>query len=132
MAANVMGVCGAMLLLAWTGELRAAIDDPTMPPAAAVASPLVGGGVTEKAEAAAAVLESVLIPLMGRPLAVISGKPVLLGEKFGEDKLVKVTEKEVVLRGQGGETRLSLNPAVSLKPIVHRASAVPSHRRSQP
>lgn len=133
MVANVMRVAAILMLsLAWMGELRAETDDPTAPPSATAASQATGGGGTAKGEVAAAVLESVLIPAKGRPLAIISGKRVLLGEKFGEDKLVKVTENEVVLRGQGGETRLPLNPAVSLKPTVHRASAVQSRRRSQP
>ena len=134
MAADVKRVGGTLLLaLAWAGAANGAglEADPTLPPTVTEGSLAQAGG-----KSASPVLESVLIPVKGRPMAVISGKSVVLGEKFGEDRLVKVTENEVVLRGKEGDTRLALNPAVSLKPISrHQAGAqsgAQAPARSQP
>lgn len=106
-------ICLLMAGLSFGAAGQTADTDPTRPPLQA--------GVDKQADAqtsgAGAVLESVLIPAQGKPLAIISGKTVYLGQKFGEDKLISVTQNEVVLRGKDGTTRLALNPSVSLKPI---------------
>lgn len=133
MVADVMRVAAVVLALVATGAACAAGSeaDPTLPPAVVDSKQAAQGGKPETA-----VLESVLIPAKGRPLAIIGGQRVMLGEKFGEDKLVKITENEVVLRGKEGETHLFLNPAVHLKPIARRSAATrgatSSGGRSQP
>jgi MSHA biogenesis protein MshK len=82
------------------------LADPTRPP---------GGYAEEGDEAVAAsgpVLESVLLPKKGRPLAVISGHTVRLGETIGDARLVGVSEREAVLEGPAGVERLFLTPGV--------------------
>lgn len=95
--------------------VQAEMPDPTRPPAAWLAPEALageGGG-----EAAGPRLQSVLLPERGRPVAVISGKTVLLGERVGEARLVGLTERAAVLRGPEGVTRLYLTPEVDKKMI---------------
>jgi len=66
-------------------------------------------------------LQSVLFS-RGRKLAVIDGTVVPLGGAYGDARVVKITESEVVLK-QGEETEtLKLFPGVD-KQAVKRASA---------
>lgn len=81
------------------------LPDPTRPPAAMVelqapASPAVTG---------APVLQSVLIS-RERKSAIISGRTVELGGKYGEARLVGLTESGAVLQGPEGRTVLHLLP----------------------
>ena len=91
---------------------RAQIVDPTRPP----------GGIAETAGDAGAatgpVLQSVLIPKKGKPLAIISGQQVGLGERYGESRLVKLAEGEALLDGPSGIERLRLTPDVEKTNIV--------------
>lgn len=123
MDANV--IRAGILALCWgLSHSVAAESDPTRPPSVAGESRPAG-----QEAAGGPVLESVMIPARGKPVAVISGKTVVLGQKFGEDRLVRLTEREAVLRGKGGETRLALNPAVLVKPITgNTAGNKPSGR----
>ena len=59
-----------------------------------------------------------LLPERGRPVAVIGGKTVVLGDRVGDARLVKLTEREAVLRGPEGTTRLYLTPQVEQRMIV--------------
>ena len=67
------------------------------------------------------VLQSVLIPKKGRPVAVIGGQQVRLGENYGESRLVRLSEREAVLEGPSGTERLSLTPG--LEKIAIRKSS---------
>jgi MSHA biogenesis protein MshK len=115
MSAAALGVL--MLVAAWVAvpEARAqSLADPTRPPAA---------GAEQEGEAAPAgkQLQSVLFS-RGRKLAVIDGTMVPLGGEYGDARVVKITETEVVLK-QGEETEtLKLFPGVD-KQAVRRASA---------
>lgn len=87
-------------------QAQTPLADPTRPPA----------GFSEEAmpgEAAGGrVLQSVLIPRQGRPLAVIDGQQVRLGQRYGDARLVRVSEREAVLEGPQGIERLQLTPGV--------------------
>lgn len=87
-------------------NLAAAIADPTRPPAA-FAEPAADPGA-----ARGRVLQSVLIPRKGKPRAVIDGQQVGLGQHYGDARLVKISEREVVLEGPQGIERLQLTPGV--------------------
>jgi MSHA biogenesis protein MshK len=97
--------------------LGQALSDPTRPPDAggyAVDGSMVGSTSPTR-------LQSVLIS-PGRTIAVINGVAVPLGGKFGNAKLVRVTEHEAVLR-EGRETEvLRLLPGIEKIP-VKRAGA---------
>jgi MSHA biogenesis protein MshK len=63
-------------------------------------------------------LQSVLLPQGGRPVAVIGGKTVALGGSVGGARLVRLNEREAVLRGADGVTHLYLTPDVEKQMIV--------------
>lgn len=115
-----------VLAAAVTGTVSAqALNDPMRPPAA-YAEAESGGS-----EAGGPVLQSVMIsPTL--KAAIINGEMVKLGGKFGNAKLVKVSESEVVLKS-GDETQvLKMYPGVEKrakvkaapKPVSARARAV--------
>lgn len=108
-----------LILLALASLSTAAyaqLADPTRPPAAMQAT---GGDASPGAEAATALrLQSVLVPQGGRPVAVIGGKTVTLGDSVGGAKLVRLNEREAVLQGADGVTHLYLTPDVEKQMLV--------------
>ncbi len=92
------------------------LRDPTRPPA--TFEPVPEGTVS--APASGPVLQSVLIS-SGRRVAIISGQTVSLGEKFGEARVVKITESEVLLRSGTALQTLKLFPGIEKRPASSRA-----------
>jgi len=82
-----------------------AMTDPTRP--ASLPEPAAAAG----AAAQGPVLQSVLIS-PERRLAVIDGRTVPLGGRFGSATLIGVTETGVVLKDESGTRRLPLLPGV--------------------
>ena len=126
MADRLMRALPALLALALPLTAGAQIADPTRPPV----------GVAETADeagvAAGPVLQSVLIPKNGRPLAVIDGHQVRLGERLGERRLVRLSEREAVLDGPLGIERLQLTPGVEKTNVVaKKATRTPARGRAQ-
>jgi hypothetical protein len=64
------------------------------------------------------VLQSVIIPKNGEPIAIIGGQQVRVGELFGENRLLKLNEREAVLDGPGGPLHLLLTPGIGKTEIV--------------
>lgn len=95
------------------------LPDPTRPPAGlqegAAAAPAA-------ADVAGPVLQSVMIS-PERLAAIIDGNVVELGERFGDARLVKVTETGVTLRSASGAQELRLFPSVEKRPA--RAQPAP-------
>jgi len=114
MAGPMRTILLALVLLAPAAHSQTA--DPTRPPAAW----LNAGGVTAPAADSAAGfrLQSVLLPQGGRPVAVIGGKTVALGGSVGGATLIRLNEREAVLQGADGVTRLYLTPDVEKQMIV--------------
>jgi len=93
-----------MLLAAAAHAQRPAVlADPTRPPAAAVEAAL--------AEPAGPRLQSVLIS-PSRRAAVISGKSVALGAKFGDATVESINESAVVLKYADRRETLQLIPGM--------------------
>jgi MSHA biogenesis protein MshK len=110
----------ALVLLAMATSAGAQSADPTRPPAAWLtaadtgqADAVVDGGLR---------LQSVLVKQSGKPVAVIGGKTVVLGERLGEATLVRLNEREAVLKGADGVTHLYLTPEVEKRMVVTPAS----------
>ena len=106
------------------------LPDPTRPPVA------VAAGTPEVGEAGGPVLQSVVIPRKGMPVAVISGQQVRLGGRYGESRLVKLNEKEAVLEGSAGLERLMLTPGVEKKNVATKIATkninkAPAGKRGQ-
>ncbi len=83
-----------------------ALSDPTRPPAA-----LLGAEGAAVGTAGAPVLQSVIISPAVKA-AIINGEMVRLGDAFGNARLVKVSENEVVLKEGDEEQILKLYPGV--------------------
>lgn len=105
----------ALLALAGVAPAFAQMADPTRPPAEWAAS--AEGGATP-GEAVSLRLQSVKLPQRGKAVAVISGKTVVVGERLGDARLIRVTEHEAVLQGADGVTHLYLTPDVEKQMIV--------------
>jgi MSHA biogenesis protein MshK len=107
----------SMLLASVQAAAQKGLVDPTRPPTMAP-SPQA---TAEAPEPPGPQLQSVLLA-PGRKIAVINGESVALGEKLGEETLVRVTETEVTLK-RGREMRvLKLYPSVEKSSV--RQSAV--------
>ena len=101
--------------LASASAQAAPFADPTRPPN--VTAETGSGG---QAAAAGPRLESVLIA-PDRRIAVISGQRVPLGGKYGEARVVRISESEVVLQNGDQRETLKLFPDVEKKSIRTRA-----------
>jgi MSHA biogenesis protein MshK len=100
----------AVLLLAGANAAAQTMTDPTRPPA--------GLALTEAGDEAVAapVLQSVMISPAVRT-AIIGGETVKLGGKYGDARVVKISETEVVLRTASGTETLKMYPAVTINPV---------------
>ncbi|MDE2440333.1 MAG: MSHA biogenesis protein MshK [Betaproteobacteria bacterium] len=105
----------ALALLVSSPVAFAQSADPTRPPANWVAPT---ESATQSGDGGSMRLQSVLMPQGGKPVAVISGKTVILGGKVGEATLVRLNEREAVLQGVDGVTHLYLTPDVEKQMIV--------------
>jgi MSHA biogenesis protein MshK len=98
------------------GAQSSALSDPTRPPGAGA---MQGAGVQDEAPAGRQ-LQSVLMS-GGRKIAIIDGTMVPLGGMFGESRVVKISETEVVLKtGEETET-LKLYPSAEKLPAKRAA-----------
>jgi MSHA biogenesis protein MshK len=103
-------LAAALTVVAATGAAHAApFADPTRPPRA---------GDTDRASAASPAgprLESVLIA-PDRRIAVISGQQVTLGSRFGDGRVTRISESEVLISKPGGEESLKLFASSARRP----------------
>lgn len=122
--AGLVKKSGFALLLSLTAVGGAlAAGDPTRPPAAWLSQ---DGSMSANAGDAMR-LQSVLLPQRGRPVAIIGGQTVVLGGRIGDARLVRLNEREAVLDGPDGVTRLYLTPDVDKRMIE-----APSAKKARP
>lgn len=126
-----------VLLLGTTSALAQGLPDPTRPPPGFVDPADAAAAGSGRGEAAAPgpgpaatqtsglVLQSVLLPQSGKPVAVISGNYVPLGATVAGWELNKVGERDVTLTRAGEEKMLSLTPLVRKTPVASAAIAEP-------
>lgn len=116
---NVAALC----LLAVTASVMAeSLVDPTRPPAAL--NPALANA---SAAYTGPALQSVLVS-RGRKVAIIDGKEVRVNEKFGDARVIRITETEVVLRSGKNVQTLKLFPDMD-KRAAHGASRKKSDKR---
>lgn len=89
------------------------LPDPTRPPQQVVKAAETAGNKP----VAAAVLQSVILRAGMKPAAIIAGERIELGGDYGGAKLVKITEREVVLEGPSGVEVLLLTPAAQKRAV---------------
>lgn len=125
-----------VLALAASPAVRAqGLPDPTRPPAGFVdPADLKAGGagtaVAGDAAEAGLVLQSVLLPQSGKPVAVISGHYVPLGARIEGWELTSVGERQVTLTQGAARRVLRLTPLVSKTMVdVRPASGSPKPAR---
>ncbi len=87
------------------------LTDPTRPPAGVV--PAAPG---EPGAAANPLLQSVKISGSEKS-AIIGGETVKLGGKYGDARVIKITESAVVLRSANGTETLRMYPDVNIKAV---------------
>lgn len=118
----------ALALLSSAVQAQTPMADPTRPPAALFEAAAPAGADSGP------VLQSVLIPKKGKPLVVIGGQQVRLGQRYGESRLIKVSEREAVLEGPEGIERLLLTPGVEkahIDTVTNRTRKLPAQRPAQ-
>lgn len=104
--------CALVLGASSAAGAQPGLPDPTRPPL--VARPAAS---ISASESSVPVLQSVLIA-RDRRSAVISGETVTVGQRYGGARVVRITETEVVLKGNDGVTTLKLFPEVD-KQVRH-------------
>ncbi|HAN54908.1 MAG TPA: hypothetical protein DCQ77_01305 [Betaproteobacteria bacterium] len=92
-----------------------ALQDPTRPPAV-LSMPQ---GSAEILAPSGPQLQSVRISAHQRS-AIISGQRVKVGDRFGDTRVVMISENEVVLKGSSGIQTLKLFPDVGKRIIMRR------------
>lgn len=102
----------AVLLLTLGGAHAQQLQDPTRP-AMAVSESVMGVGAGSAAPLMQ--LQSVLIGRGGRKVAVISGRIMRVGDRFGDAVLTKISDDGVVLRIGTKLTVLKLFPALQMR-----------------
>lgn len=91
------------------GQSDATLADPTRPPVTVSEPASTGGAIV----APAGGLQTIIVGRGHKPMAVINGIMVGLGDKVGEATLVKLSESEAVLQGPAGREVLHLLPGVA-------------------
>lgn len=101
------------------GSAVAQVPDPTRPAAAVM--------TTEAPGSAAAPVESgvqtVILRPGGKSVAVINGQQVAVGGKLGDKRVMKITESEVVLKGESGREVIRVTPDIEKVPVKKTAAA---------
>ena len=119
--------CG-MFLLMMEGDVNAEVlKDPTQPPAS-----LSGELSNENGLAAGPVLQSVMIGSQYRA-AIINGQKVMLGGKYENATLIKINEREAVLRNSDMSTQtLAMDYAMvkKTKPALQNKPIAPSKTKN--
>jgi MSHA biogenesis protein MshK len=101
-------IAGAWFFCAFVALSSASAEtltDPTRPPAG------FGQNVVQSEDFSAPQLQSILISPIRR-IAIISGKALKAGDKFGDAQLVAISENEVVLRSGKVWKVLKLYPSL--------------------
>lgn len=93
----------------------AQVPDPTRPPAGqdpvdGVAAPLDSG------------IQTVILRPGGKSAAVINGQYLRVGDKFGDKRVLKIGESEVVLKGESGREVIKVTPAIEKIPAKKSAA----------
>jgi len=104
--------CLLLLCFALPAFAQSGLADPTRPPPGMAADP------AGAEEVSGPLLQSVILPKNGKPVAIISGQQVSLGGNYGDSRLVALSEREAVLQGPRGIERLLLTPGIEKTHII--------------
>jgi MSHA biogenesis protein MshK len=121
-ARNVVAL--AVIALVAASAVAQALPDPTRPPASLAPAAEPGA---DAPSSMAPTLQSVIVA-PNRKIAVINGQAVKLGEKYGDARVVKIAETEVVLKNGSELQTLKLFPSIEKKVAGHAAGKHESGR----
>lgn len=99
------------------GSVLAQVPDPTRP-AGALMTPETGS-VAAPVESG---VQTVILRHGGKSAAVINGQYVAVGDKLGDKRVMKISESEVVLKGEGGREVIKVTPAIEKMPTRKTAA----------
>ena len=101
-----------------TGTTQAQVPDPTRPAGNLVAAE-ASGGVSAPVESG---VQTVILRPGGKSAAVINGQYVVVGGKFGDKRVLRISESEVVLKGESGREVIKILPSVEKTPARKTAA----------
>jgi len=104
--AGIMGVTPAL----------AQVQDPTRPAGTLL---MPEGGAAAAAESG---VQTVILRRGGRSAAVINGQYVEVGGMLGDRRVLKISESEVVLKGESGREVIKVTPAIEKMPTKKAAA----------
>ncbi len=99
------------------GPVLAQVPDPTRPPAALMTPET--GSVAAPVESG---VQTVILRHGRKSAAVINGQYVVVGGKFGDKRVVKISESEVVLQGESGREVIKVMPAIEKMPTRNKTA----------
>jgi hypothetical protein len=102
-----------------SGMALAQVGDPMRPPDG-VAATADGGAVVPPLQSG---IQTVIVRPKGKSVALINGKQVSVGDMLGDKKVVKISEKEIVLKGTSGREVIKVMPSIEKIPVKHPAGA---------
>lgn len=105
-----IGLIPGLLLLA--AGVPAQVQDPTRPPDF-LQVPADGSAASVPTETG---VQTIILRPGGKAAAVINGQQVVVGGKLGDKRVVRITEREVVLKGAGGTETIKVTPSVEKAP----------------
>ncbi len=95
------------------GPVFAQFPDPTRPPA--------GQDGVEGAAPVENGIQTVILRPGGKSAVVINGQYLRVGDKFGDKRVLKISESEVVLKGESGREVIKVTPAIEKIPAKKNA-----------
>ncbi len=113
---------GALAVLISGNASAQPVADPTRPPAE-----LQSAAPGSDGPATGPLLQSIMISPSERS-AIINGERVRQGGTYGNSRILKISENEVVLRSVTGTETLRLYPGVEMKPVK---AAVTDSKRTE-
>lgn len=116
-----------VVLLLATSSVLAQVPDPTRPPAQMMTPEMDGSVAAVPADAG---MQTVIVRRRGKSGAVINGQYVELGGKLGDKRVIRITESEVVLKGEGGREVIRLIPSIEKTPAVKSSAQSVNKRRT--
>lgn len=96
------------------GPVLAQLGDPMRPPGGTMdAAALAAGGGAESG------VSAIFLRSGAKPAAIVNGTYVEQGSKFGDRRVLKITESDVVLKAPDGTREvMKLVPGVQKEPVV--------------
>ena len=101
------------------GTAYAQVSDPTRPAGGPGTTEAGSGVVSAPVESG---VQTVILRPGGKSAAVINGQYVVVGGKFGDKRVLRITESEIVLKGESGREVIKVMPSVEKTPARKTAA----------